>query len=346
MNAIADRELAELCEVSARIGADPLLIQGPGGNTSFKSGDELWVKASGAWLAEACARPIFVGVSLAKARHIATAGQTADFTTACLPGSNPSLRPSIETAFHALMPHRAVVHAHAVGSMLVSILESGPNMAAKALAGLDWAWVPYFRPGAPLAAAVAKILSGRHVDVLMLQNHGVIIGAETPKRAEVLLREIESRLDFPVRLMPQIDSAPLVTVQTDRYESISGASVLAHVPELFEAVTAAALFPDQVVFLGGAVPATAPGETIDEAADRTRAESGIAPALILWQGIGAYGARNRTPAASAVIHGLCEVVRRLPVGARIQGLPHEAVTALLNWEAEAYRVNLAGCGEH
>ena len=37
------------------IGADPLLIQGPGGNTSFKSGDELWVKASGAWLAEASA---------------------------------------------------------------------------------------------------------------------------------------------------------------------------------------------------------------------------------------------------------------------------------------------------
>ncbi|MBK7285418.1 MAG: hypothetical protein IPI83_14890 [Sphingomonadales bacterium] len=53
MNAIADPELAELCEVSARIGADPMLIQGPGGNTSFKSGDELWVKASGAWLAEA-----------------------------------------------------------------------------------------------------------------------------------------------------------------------------------------------------------------------------------------------------------------------------------------------------
>lgn len=346
MKAIAGPELAELCEVSARIGADPLLVQGPGGNTSFKSGDQLWVKASGVWLAEANVRPIFAGLSLAKARRLAADGHTADFTPACLPGSQPSHRPSIETAFHALMPHRAVVHAHAVGSMTISILEEGPALAATALIGLDWAWVPYHRPGAPLAAAVENILSRRRVDVLILQNHGVIIGAETPKRAEVLLREVESRLDFPVRSPPQIDSTPLAILQTDRYEPIPSVSPLAHVPELFEAVTTAALFPDQVVFLGGAVPASTSGETIDEAADRTRAESGIAPALVLSQGIGAFGARNRTPAASAVIHGLFEVVRRLPVGARIRGLPREAVSALLNWEAESYRVNLAGSGEH
>lgn len=346
MSAFAGPELAELCEVSARIGADPLLVQGPGGNTSFKSGDQLWVKASGVWLAEANARPIFAGLSLTKAQHLATAGHTADFTSACLPDSQPILRPSIETAFHALMPHRAVVHAHAVGSMMISVLESGPAMAATALDGLDWAWVPYCRPGAPLAAAIEKILARQRVDVLMLQNHGVIIGADTPKHAEVLLRQVEARLDLPVRSIPQIDTAPLGILQTDRYESILAVSSLAHVPDLFEAVTAAALFPDQVVFLGGAVPATASGETIDEAADRTQAESGIAPALVLSQGVGAFGARNRTPAASAVIDGLFEVVRRLPAGARIRGLPREAVTALLHWEAEAYRVNMAGSGEH
>jgi rhamnose utilization protein RhaD (predicted bifunctional aldolase and dehydrogenase) len=38
------------CEVKtycSQIGADPLLVQGAGGNASWKEGDTLWIKASG-----------------------------------------------------------------------------------------------------------------------------------------------------------------------------------------------------------------------------------------------------------------------------------------------------------
>ena len=45
--------LNPLVDVSARIGAERLLIQGAGGNTSLKSDDDIWVKASGRWLADA-----------------------------------------------------------------------------------------------------------------------------------------------------------------------------------------------------------------------------------------------------------------------------------------------------
>ena len=37
----------------SRIGADPLLVQGAGGNVSWKKGSVLWIKASGTWLAHA-----------------------------------------------------------------------------------------------------------------------------------------------------------------------------------------------------------------------------------------------------------------------------------------------------
>ena len=47
-----------------RIGADPLLVQGAGGNVSWKEGDDLWVKASGTWLADAVSQDIFIPVSL------------------------------------------------------------------------------------------------------------------------------------------------------------------------------------------------------------------------------------------------------------------------------------------
>jgi rhamnose utilization protein RhaD (predicted bifunctional aldolase and dehydrogenase) len=36
-----------LLAFSERIGHDPALVQAAGGNTSLKSGDVLWIKASG-----------------------------------------------------------------------------------------------------------------------------------------------------------------------------------------------------------------------------------------------------------------------------------------------------------
>ena len=47
---MAPADLAELRDFSARIGADPLLIQAAGGNTSVKADGVMWIKASGTWL--------------------------------------------------------------------------------------------------------------------------------------------------------------------------------------------------------------------------------------------------------------------------------------------------------
>ena len=39
-------DMAELKRVSARLGADPMLVQSAGGNTSIKHEDVMWIKAS------------------------------------------------------------------------------------------------------------------------------------------------------------------------------------------------------------------------------------------------------------------------------------------------------------
>jgi rhamnose utilization protein RhaD (predicted bifunctional aldolase and dehydrogenase) len=329
--------LDELAAVSARIGSDPLLVQGPGGNTSIKSGDEIWVKASGVWLAEAERSNIFVGLSLSRARDLAARSAGEDLGAACLPNNDPRLRPSIEALLHVLMPHPAVLHAHAVGSMTLSVLADGRERARTALAGLDWAWVPYHRPGAPLAAATAETLGGRKADVLILQNHGVVTGGTTPSDAEAILREVERRLTWPVRHSSESASS----AATERYEALTELGSLAHDASMFELATSAALFPDQVVFLGGAVPFAGPNESIESAADRCEATSGVLPALILVPGVGAFGLITRTPAANAVIQGLFEVARRVPAGAETTSLPDAAVAELLGWEAEAHRVKLS-----
>jgi rhamnose utilization protein RhaD (predicted bifunctional aldolase and dehydrogenase) len=290
----------ELAAVSARVGSDPLLVQGPGGNSSIKVGDDLWVKASGVWLAEAGHKNIFVGLSLSKARELAGRNGTEDISSACLPESDPGLRPSIEALLHLLMPHPAVLHAHAVGSMTLSVLADGPDRAKALLQGLNWAWVPYHRPGAPLAAAVIETVGTRKADVLILQNHGVVTGGESPKEAEALLREVERRLAWPVR--QALDGSTIGG--SERYETLPELGSLSLDATMFDLVTRAALFPDQFVFLGGAVPFTALGESIESVADRAATESGVVPALILIPDSGAFGLIGRTAAADAVTHGL------------------------------------------
>ena len=48
--------------LSARLGQDPLQVQGAGGNTSYKDGNVMWIKASGTALAAAEEAEIFVAV--------------------------------------------------------------------------------------------------------------------------------------------------------------------------------------------------------------------------------------------------------------------------------------------
>jgi rhamnose utilization protein RhaD (predicted bifunctional aldolase and dehydrogenase) len=330
--------LDELAAVSARIGADPLLVQGPGGNSSVKTGDELWVKASGVWLAQALVRPIFTGLSLSAVHAAVARGEVEDFSAARLPGSDAALRPSIETALHALLPHAAVLHAHAVNAMAVSVLADGAARAAKALDGhVRWAWVPYRRPGAPLASAIAQVLAKTPADVLLLANHGIVVGADTPHAAEALLRDVEARLAL---LVATLSEAPAGAGDSDheRHAAADGLALDARLTAIF---AAAPLFPDQVVFVGGAVPVLQPGETLAACAARIHAATGVLPALILAPGVGAYARRDRTPSADAVIAGLVEVARRLPANATVTGLPDGAAGALLNWDAEAWRLQQA-----
>ena len=58
----------DFLQLSQRLGSDPLLVQGPGGNTSVKIDGTMWIKASGTELADALTGNIFVAVDPQKAQ--------------------------------------------------------------------------------------------------------------------------------------------------------------------------------------------------------------------------------------------------------------------------------------
>jgi ribulose-5-phosphate 4-epimerase/fuculose-1-phosphate aldolase len=321
-------ELADLARVSAQLGADPALVQGPGGNTSLKLGDQLWVKASGLWLAAALDEPIFTPVSLTHIRQMLGDG-TESFSEAVIPGLAPAdLKPSIETALHALMSHPVVIHAHAVNAMTASVLSDGEAMIRDPLGGIGWAWVPYRRPGLPLAQAVEAALRPG-VDVLILQNHGVVVGGDTPDDALRMLEEVERRLAFPART-PTVDLAKLRPLETETYEVHGPASAIALDPIALDAATKAVLFPDQATFLHGPMTMLEAGASLDNV---------IAP-IVLIPGPGALARRDRSRNAESQILGLVSVLLRLPEGQPIRGLSEADVAALLGWEGEHHRQGL------
>ncbi|MEO0387154.1 MAG: class II aldolase/adducin family protein, partial [Pseudomonadota bacterium] len=233
---------ADLCAVSARLGQDPLQVQGAGGNTSIKAGGAMLVKASGTWLADALTRDVFVDVDAAGYAAALRAGrpEAADAMRFVRSGPTPGgLRPSIETGLHAALRAPVVLHTHCVATIAVAVQSGGAALALRALAGLDAVFVPYARPGIPLAEAM--LAAGDDHGVYILGNHGLVVAADTVAAAAALQAEVTRRLAGPVARAP---AKPLSLKGT------GWAALGPGVPEQAAVLAGRALYPDHVIFLG------------------------------------------------------------------------------------------------
>jgi rhamnose utilization protein RhaD (predicted bifunctional aldolase and dehydrogenase) len=329
--------LNDLRRMSARVGKNILLTQAAGGNSSIKLGDVLWGKASGAWLADAEDKDVFLGVSLSGARAALAEGNER---MPLAPGRDSPLRASIETSLHALMPHPVVLHVHSVNTIAWSVRTDASDKLAARLQGLAWHRLDYHHPGLPLARAVSESLARGAADVLILGNHGLVVGAPTCDAAEALVMEIERRLALVPRSAALADNTGLARVcaGTD-YRPVHDALChqLATDRHNLRLVTAGSLYPDHVIFLGPALPALAGGETLTAKAAHAASARWPAPVAVLVPGKGAVIRNDATTAAHAMLSCLVLVASRLPLRAQIKYLPERAEQALLNWDAERYR---------
>ncbi len=321
--------LDRLRALSARVGADPLLVQAAGGNTSLKDDGVLWIKASGTWLRDAQARDIFVPVDHgALLQALARRDPAAD---ACLPFvrtdlATTGLRPSIETIVHALMPQRVVVHVHCVNTIAWAIRADAEARLAERLAGFSWAFIPYARPGLPLADGIAARMRPG-IDVLVLGNHGLVVAADDVRDAEALLDRVVAALRRPTReaVPPDLDALATLCVgvpyrpATDEATHALATDVLA-----LTLARSRVFYPDHVVFLGVGVA--------------TEVESG-AP-LVAVPGIGVLVREDAAPAVEPMGHCLADVMRRVDPGDSLVALTDSDIDQLVNWDAEKYRQTL------
>ncbi|MES5486966.1 class II aldolase/adducin family protein [Bradyrhizobium sp. INPA03-11B] len=332
--------LNELRRMSARVGRNILLVQGAGGNSSVKDGDVLWVKASGTWLADAEDKDIFVPVALSAARSALTQG---DERVPLAPNAGTTLRASIETSLHALMPHRIVLHVHSVNTIAWAVRTDARDEFARRLDGLAWRYLDYHHPGLPLARAVSEAIAQNAVDVLILGNHGLVVGAATCDAAEALVAEVEQRLALEQRRAPAADHDALRTISvgtTYRLPRDPSSHDIATDRYSRAIATSGSLYPDHVVFLGPGLPVLEHHESLNVMTAQIIANGLPPPVALLIPDVGSLIREDASDGAEAMLSCLALVTCRLPLTARVNYLTAENEHALLNWDAERYRRQL------
>jgi len=321
-----------LKDFCAQVGKNPLLVQGAGGNASWKDNNKLWVKASGTWLVDSQKKDIFVPVEL---DHLKQEVLNNNFSAVPRVVGDSNLKPSIETLLHALMPHKVVVHLHAI-EILSHLVRLNPEIILNKLIkdSIRWRYVEYFKPGEELAKAVSKCLSDNdNIDVIFLKNHGVVIGGssvpdidETLNKLLIILKNKKNVLKNKLPSSLKINNYSL--------SLDSEINQLANNKDLSKRLSKEwVLYPDHAVFLGGQAAILHQSINIKDLENNDFNK----PDFIFVLGEGVFERHKVSKSKKAQLRCYYEVLIRQPIEERLSVLPHKAIIELLNWDAEKYR---------
>jgi ribulose-5-phosphate 4-epimerase/fuculose-1-phosphate aldolase len=309
-------ELQSLLKFTERVGNDPLLTQASTGNSSVKLDGVIWIKASGRWMADALRDDIFVPLDLT---------EVAD----CLrQGIDPAIRypsASLETAMHAALPHRVVLHVHCVNTIAWAVRRDAATQLQRRLGNLPWQWIPYVPSGLPLARAMASALAAQpDTAVFVLGNHGLVIAGETTEAVEALMSEVQERLAIVPRRGRSAEYAQLLEICDGSPWDLpadDGLHLLGTDPISQTILAGGLLYPCQAIFFGFPY-SDGPVMTI--------------------KGRGVVVSRSISPAELAMFFGLAQVVQRISASAQLRYLTEAEVEALLSQGAYRYREAASG----
>jgi rhamnose utilization protein RhaD (predicted bifunctional aldolase and dehydrogenase)/NAD(P)-dependent dehydrogenase (short-subunit alcohol dehydrogenase family) len=386
--------LAEATALARRFGLDPEFSRGGGGNASAKADGVLYIKPSGVPLAtletsdllpldmDPLLRLLHGEGPAAIEGGLDPVGETA---AAALLRDPAGRRPSVELLFHAFLPQRIVLHTHPVLLNAVTCASDGEALAAR-LFGDRAVWVPYTDPGLPLARAIvaarqaAEARTGRPAPAItLMQNHGLIVAADTASEIEELSAWLVSAVHAALAAAPELVPASGPTAPANRPRSLVDAIAptlrgllgsdaalkvvtfdggqlageLTATPIGRALATGGALTPDQIVYAGSwpllvdladdvatdDVPAS-----VRAAVDAYRAAHGVSPVIVLVPGIGLFAAGDTWAEADTARHVFLDALRVSEGAARLGGvraLADDERRFIETWEAESYRRGVA-----
>lgn len=361
--------LAELKALSNRYGANPDYVLGGGGNTSYKEGNTLFVKASGKALADITSEG-FVAMNLKALTDLA--GDVLEGTDreveaevlrrmmdARLPGEEAK-RPSVEAMLHALFPETYVLHLHPALINGITCAKGG-RITAEVLFGREMLWIPEIKPGYTLANRAQKDMEkfreekGEACHLLFLENHGVFFAADTVEELDALFERVYKAVaSFSYR---PPDVTPLPYDQAGAEElgrellTLTGAGAFSFGVDrllldtmssgIFETVTD--FTPDHIVYCKARTLLTEE-ETAGEDIKAYQAKMGFPPVIVGLPGKGVFAFGKDKKAADnalAVLRDAAKIAYYAEGSGGMRLMSDFMVNFITHWEVESYRAKAA-----
>ncbi len=206
--------LKDLVAISRHYGGDKSFVIAGGGNTSWKTDDVLYVKASGTYLGT-IGEEGFVALNrhqlaaMSDKKYSGEAGAREAEVKSDLLKSRlaPELnqRPSVEASVHNVIPYAYIVHLHptVVNGLLCANEASG---AVKSMFGDEAVYIPYITPGYILFKTIEEKtkahfeIHGRYPNMYFLENHGIFVGADTVGEIEQIYKTVLETIKGSVAL--------------------------------------------------------------------------------------------------------------------------------------------------
>ncbi len=387
-----DSPIDVILKLSRYYGSDKKFVIGGGGNTSVKIGnDRLFVKASGIELGN-IDESGFVELDRKKLdeilRHKFSADRMAreeEYKNMILDAriKADGLRPSVESIMHHLLPQRFVVHTHNQYVNMLSCCTKGWQLC-KELFGDNVLWVDFTDPGVELAQTLNRAVSeycaktkGRMPEAIIIQNHGLVIGGDTPEeifnRTDNIVNKIKSLLPekLPAEPFGKIDKfaepkarrlieiiAPVLRgllaensemLAIVNFDDGDDAIKLACGDEGRDVALGGPLYPDNIVY-SKSFPVWIEIDSEDENEIISSVKKHIeeyvskreySPAVVIVKGLGIFFAGNNV-SRTQLVRDVYNDVINIMAGAKLLGginyLVPEQYQFLENWEVEAYRL--------
>ena len=378
------KEIEQLIEVSRRYGSDSRFVIAGGGNTSYKDSDRLWVKASG----HALATIDEDGFAILDRSLLNQMGEKVyssdpaeredqvknDLAAACI---TKGRRPSVETSLHNAMGARFIVHLHptAVNGVMCS---NNAAAVCSELFGEDTLFVPYTDPGYTLFKKVYdeikafKAARGHEPKVIMLQNHGVFVGADTVAEIDAIYADMLSKIQARVKPLDEtatevcdcaLEVVPAIRAilsRGGRGDKIVKVVKNALVDEFIGSEAAFSrvarpFTPDGIVYcksaylyIGGA-DAAQKIAAAEAAIEKYVAERGYTPKVIAVAGVGLLCVGDNAKGAGIIAEVFTDCMKVASYAAAFGG-EHPMTPAQIdfidNWEVENYRRKVSAAGSH
>lgn len=353
-------QLAALAAMSNKYGADPAYVLAGGGNTSFKSDKNLWVKGSGTSLATIKAEDFVVlerekleamwSVTYPEEEKAREAAVLSDMMAARVEGENR--RPSVETLLHNLFPHQFILHVHPALVNGVTCGKEGKAAMQRLFPGA--VWVDACKPGYILALECKTMMDaykaehGKDVDLLFLENHGIFFAGNSVEEVDTLATKVMDGLNAAVKRHPDLTEvecdaekvsaakAKLVALYGEgaRVEFLSNKEILSYDP------TTKSLSPDHIVYAKAKQLSVCEKCDLEAAFASFEAENGYKPKIVFYKGLGMFScgmSENEAKTAGIVMLDAIKVVAYAESFGGVSPMPEFLIDFIINWEVESYR---------